>query len=1175
MATAATRLRLNNIKLVGFKSFVDPTTVPFPSDLVAIVGPNGCGKSNIIDAVRWVMGESSAKNLRGESMADVIFNGSADRKPLGQASIELTFDNPNGAIGGQYAEYSQISIKRQVTRDGQSSYYLNGVKCRRRDITDIFLGTGLGPRSYAIIGQGTISRIIEAKPEELRVYLEEAAGISKYKERRRETENRIRHTRDNLDRLNDLREELEKQLNRLNRQAKAAERYKELKVEERQYKAQLLALRWQTINEQLGQYEGIISEYELQLEAARTEQTSADANIEKFREALHDDQEAFNGVQEQFYSIGAEVARLEQSLQHHRERQQQLQTDLAQSETALQEAEHHWQQDSERLTVVKAELAEIEPEYEMIAKADEASQEQLFDAEQVMQDWQARWDSFSENAALAQQQAEVEQTRIQHFEQTIQSIRQRVAKQQDEKERMANNRYPAEIETLQGQSETLAGEQTELEAQVQSALERINEQRQANKSITRQLDESRGELQRLKGRQASLEALQQAALGQQNDNVSGWLEQHHLSDNARLAQGLDVTEGWEKAVEVVLGENLQAVCVDGFDPLTGIIEQLDKGSITFIDTSRQQQSSSVNAELLSSKVSSNVELSSLLGGVYIADSLTQALSLRDNLSAHESVVTRDGLWLSQTWLRVAKDVDKDAGVIARERELKQLADTIDEQSQLVKDYDSQLDSGREALQSLEAEREELQKTAATISNQLGDVKADLRVKQSRFEQVQQRVNQIEQEIADQQATSEEASTELASARQIWQQAMETLENNVEMREALELERDEYREALDHAKHRARDDRNKAQELSVRLQVLRTELDTKQQHQERMQQQMTQLRERKAYLDQSLEGSDEPIIEFQQQLETALEQRLVAEESLTSAKEKLSTTESQLRQQEELRHLAEKRAEEIRTTLDAKRMEWQEQKVRRNTIQEQLQEAEENLDEILQAMPEEANVTEWETTLEQISTRIQRLGPINLAAIEEFTTESERKNYLDAQHEDLIEALTTLENAIHKIDKETRARFKDTYDKVNNSFKTLFPKIFGGGSASLDMTGEDLLDTGIAVMARPPGKRNSTIHLLSGGEKALTAIALVFAIFQLTPAPFCMLDEVDAPLDDANVMRYCNLVKEMSADVQFIFISHNKVAIEMADHLAGVTMKEPGVSRMVSVDIDEAMALAED
>ncbi|WP_166366668.1 chromosome segregation protein SMC [Pseudomonas akapageensis] len=1161
-------MRLKCIKLAGFKSFVDPTTVNFPSNMAAVVGPNGCGKSNIIDAVRWVMGESSAKNLRGESMTDVIFNGSTSRKPVSQASIELVFDNSDSTLVGEYAAYAEISIRRKVTRDSQNTYFLNGAKCRRRDITDIFLGTGLGPRSYSIIEQGMISKLIEAKPEDLRNFIEEAAGISKYKERRRETESRIRRTHENLERLTDLREELERQLERLHRQAQAAEKYQEYKAEERQLKAQLSALRWQALNEQVGQREAVIGDQEIAFEALVAEQRNADASIERLRDGHHDLSERFSLVQGRFYSVGGDIARVEQSIQHGQQRLRQLQDDLKEAERSRLETESHLGHDRTLLATLGEELAMLEPEQEMTSAAAEEAAAALEESESTMHGWQEQWDSFNTRSAEPRRQAEVQQSRIQQLEQSMERLAERQRKLSEELALLAADPEDAAILEL---GEQLASSELlleELQARDEQQVERLEALRNALQQATQAQQQAQGELQRLNGRLASLEALQQAALDP-GTGTAQWLREQGLDQRPRLAEGLRVESGWELAVETVLGADLQAVLVDD---VSGIdVAGFTQGDLRLIDPGRDAVR--LPGSLLD-KVESQVDLAPWLAQVKPVEDLDAALALRSRLAPGESLISRDGYWIGRHFLRVCRASDAQSGVLARGQELQSLGLEQGEREAALASLEEQLQSLREQQLHEEDSREQLRRRLQEEARQQGELKAQLSAGKAKVEQLVLRRRRLEEELtelAEQRAIEHE---QLGESRLQLQDALDIMAQDTEQRELLLAQRDSLRERLDRVRQEARQHKDHAHQLAVRLGSLRAQHDSTRQALERLELQSERLSEKREQLCLNLEEGEAPLEELRLKLEELLERRMAVDEEMRQARMQMEDADRELRDAEKRRSQAEQQSQLLRGQLEQHRMEWQGLSVRRKALQEQLHEDGYDLHGVLATLGSDANEQEAEQELERIDARIQRLGAINLAAIDEYQQQSERKRYLDAQDADLVEALDTLENVIRKIDKETRNRFKDTFDQINGGLQALFPKVFGGGSAYLELTGEDLLDTGVTIMARPPGKKNSTIHLLSGGEKALTALALVFAIFKLNPAPFCMLDEVDAPLDDANVGRYANLVKEMSQTVQFIYITHNKIAMEMADQLMGVTMHEPGCSRLVAVDVEEAMAMVD-
>jgi chromosome segregation protein len=1169
-------MSLDQIKLAGFKSFVDPTTVKFPSNLTGIVGPNGCGKSNIIDAVRWVMGEGSAKHLRGESMADVIFNGSSGRKPVGQASIELTFDNSDARFGGEYASFSKISVRRTVDNSGQSSYHLNGTRCRRRDILDVFLGTGLGPRSYAIIEQGTISRVIEAKPEELRVHLEEAAGISKYKERRRETETRMRHTQENLDRLSDLRDELDKQLAHLKRQANAAERYKVFKEESKSLKAQLNVMQWQALQQQAEQQQQAIQAQENALQAEIAKLRQVDAASEQDRVALHEQSEQFNQVQSRYYAVGTEIAKAEQEIQHRQERQQQITTDLNEIVAQLQQNQQEITQDQQKITELTEQLAEAEPKLATQQQRYQQSAAKYDQAQQDMQALQQQWDEFNHNAAVSAQKAEVEQTRIHHLEQKLVTLKERKTRLQFEYDELEYDSIEAEIKQIEQECLVFESDQQQQQQHLASLNAKREEQSQTLKTAQAQLQQARDELQQTKGKLASLEELQAASLRDLSETTQQWLAEHSLTDAKRLAQALDVAPGWEKAVEVVLGPYLQGICVDAPMDLMQQTAQLDQLSVTLVGQDKDNTVLAVSDDSLASKVNCHYPVVKQLASILLADDVAQALQKLPELTEQQSIITRDGIWLSHAWVRIGgMQQDKHAGVLARERELQDLQQSIQTQQANVTSAEQQVHGAQEKLEYLRQQTDKQQTTITELKIQLNEAKSQLNSRQQQLRQVVQRAEHLDEEIIELEQQIADDECLLTSARAAWQQAIEAVDTDSDKRENLMQMRQQSQAQLDEARIQAQLDKEGLHELQMQIQSANTQLTSLQGALERFNKQSTTLTQKQSELQQNLATLQAPLEQLRADLKSYLEKRLTEETALTKARQQVEALEHNIREQAQQRQSLDGNTQNIRSQLEQLRIDLQSISVKQATLLEQLQESGFILQEVINALPEGAKINVWQENIAEIERKIQRLGAINLAAIEEFASQSERKQYLDAQHADLSQALETLENAIRKIDRETRTRLQETFETINRTFSQLFPKIFGGGSACLELTGDDLLNAGVAVTARPPGKRNSSIHLLSGGEKALTAIALVFAFFQLNPAPFCMLDEVDAPLDDVNVGRFCEIVKSMSEQVQFVVITHNKVTMEMMNQLMGVTMHEPGVSRMVTVDVESAVALTEE
>lgn len=1165
-------MRLKQIKLAGFKSFVDPTSVPFPENLTAIVGPNGCGKSNLIDAVRWVMGESSAKNLRGDSMTDVIFNGSTSRKPVGQASIELVFDNSDGTVQGEYANYAEISIRRTVTREGQASYFLNGTKCRRKDITDIFLGTGLGPRSYAIIEQGMISRLIESKPQELRIFLEEAAGISKYKERRRETENRIRHTRENMERLSDIREELGKQLAHLQRQANAANKYKEFKQQERTLKSELSALKWRKFHGQVETLSHEISKLETELEARIAEQRHADNQIEQTREQHIELTDSFNAAQGRYYGIGADIARLEQGIAHKKERRGQLNEDLQQVTSSLKHLMEQMNQDETQIEDLQSKLLESEPELEIQQQTLEQAQEVLVEIEASMLDWEGEWDEFNQSSSENSQKMEVERTRIQHFERVIERLAKRIENHEQELEQLQSepgedSMMEAAVELSKAEEETAV-----LTESVESLMEQITSSREQRRGRQSEVDRCRSELQKVQSRHISLTALQKAALGTDNKAVESWLSQNQLETNNKLAQNIKVASGWERAAEMVLGNYLDAVVMDSFDEVLEGFNELAAGNLTLITQQTQNASAELAGTSLLSKIENVDNVAHIVADVIACDSLPQAMEIRSQLKPGQSVITRDGLWLGPNWARIAREDANEDSVLEREAELESLTLELETLEAKLEELTELADVEREQLGDLENQWEEKQRLLGVANKRYSELRAQVGSQQAKLEQVSRRKESLNKEMVDltQQLQTDEQL--LSQSRATLEKLVDAMAGDMEKKENLSRLKDEKRIAVEQARSQVQTAKDQSHQIELKVANIKSEINSVQSTNQRMHGQISELQTRKLSLEENLQSVSSPDEDMQIELEAALEKRLESEQELAKAREALEEVDKKIRSFEKSRHEAEQSAQSVRSRLERLKMQWSENSTMQKNQAETLSGEDQDIESILANMEEGANEDEWQQRLEKVAARIQRLGAINLAAIEEHEQQSERKVYLDAQFEDLEESLETLEGVIKKIDKETRTRFKETFDKVNAGMKELFPKVFGGGHAYLELTGEDLLDTGVAVMARPPGKRNSTIHLLSGGEKALTALSLVFSIFRLNPAPFCMLDEVDAPLDDANVGRFCKLVKEMSETVQFIYITHNKVSMEMASALAGVTMQEPGASRLVAVDVDEAAQL---
>ncbi|MGA2860661.1 MAG: chromosome segregation protein SMC [Steroidobacteraceae bacterium] len=1165
-------MRLNKVRLAGFKSFVDPTSVHLPGNLIGVVGPNGCGKSNIIDAVRWVMGELSARHLRGDSMSDVVFNGSSARKPVGTAAVELVFDNSDGKIGGAYASYNEISLKRTVSRDGTSAYYINGGRCRRKDITQLFLGTGLGSRSYAIIEQGMISRVIEARHDDMRLFIEEAAGVSLYKERRRETEMRMAETRENLARLQDLRDEIDKQIRHLQRQANIARRYQELKAQERTLTAELLALRLRELDSGAAVQDGAVRECELDMQQALAEQRSAEAAIEKQRACHTELSEAAAQVQGRYYELGAEVTRTEENIRYTRELRERARNDLSQVNDNLGSIAQQIVRDEEQLAALRAEIAELEPLVDARRASEQLATSGLADAEAELAAWQQHWESFNRDLGAAGQSAEVESARIEQLE----SQRHRLQAQADrlslELDALTSQRADAPIDGLTEREAAARAVADTLARELEAALTQVQKLRSAQQSADGRLEALRQEREQARAELMSLEALQQAALREKNARAGAWLSALAVSARQpRLAETLDVEAGWERAVETVLGDYLEAVGVAALDQLESSLPGLDGGSVTFFE--HAAAGAAGRAGTLAAWVRGPQAVRSLLEPVRTAQSLSVALRQRSQLADGESLITAAGEWVGRDWLRVNRGGDVHAGVLEREHRLKALRELCITADERVRRLEQDIVSLRAQLGVSEQHRDATQARIHGVHREHAELRGRLEALKARLEEAALRRARIEAEQAEVALDMTRAQDGLARARAAHGEAMEALARLHEQQLELESERELRREQAALTRERAQAAQRDLHDSLIRLESRRSAQGSMAGALSRLLEQRAALQAQAQSLERSLADGDAPVAELEVRLQDHLARRLEVEAELASARRQLEDCDSELRALEQRRLSAEQHVAAAREAMEQARLAAQESRVRRESLFEQFAATQCELSAVLDKMDPEADIKVWDSRLAERREDLEKLGQVNLTAIDELAEQTERKNYLDRQFADVNDALATLDQAMHKMDRETRTRFEDTFNRINAGLQEKFPRLFGGGHAYLELVGEDPLAAGVAVMARPPGKRNSTIAQLSGGEKALTAVALVFSIFDLNPAPFCLLDEVDASLDEQNVGRYCEIVREMSSRVQFIFITHNKVTMELASQLIGVTMNEPGVSRLVAVDIDEAMKLA--
>ncbi len=1171
-------MRLKQINLAGFKSFVDPTHIPVPGQLVGIVGPNGCGKSNVIDAVRWVLGETSARHLRGETMQDVLFNGSGQRQPVNRASVELVFDNSLGKAGGQWASYAEISVRRVLNRDADSSYYVNNIHVRRRDVADIFLGTGLGSRAYAIIEQGMISRVIEAKPEELRVFLEEAAGVSKYRERRRETELRLRDTRDNLLRVEDIRQELDKQLEHLQAQAEVATSYHELQGQLRSTQNLLWLLRRQEAAAQRARHTREIERLGLELEAETAHLREIEKRLEAMRAQHYRASDDVQTAQGAFYESNAETARLEQEIAHQRENRNRVEREIVELQTQLE-------RDRGQMAVAQGELAQwresLGEASERLTAFEEVARveaDKLPVAEETFRATRNRHDELLRALALAEQKLEVEQTKRTHAIQLLEQLGQRAQRLRDEREALE----PANADRLAQVQEEISGLEKALQAARETLMAQESGLPQAEQAAREADAALEAERQRMSGLEARLHALTQLQERlARGANTEGWLGTHGLDQAPRLWQGIRIEAGWEDALEAVLRERLNAIALEHLTQTETWFAEPPPGKVAVFALSNaglEPGQAWAGYEPLHRYVSCNdrrteAAVGEWLHQVYIVPSTGEGLTARAELPAGAMLVTREGHTFTRHSVSFHAPDTELHGVLSRQREIEELEGAMKTLREEVADLRGQAALAEEEVS---AHRTRLDELRQTISNQQQHHHAlqmeALRLAQMN-ERVTERTRQITEELAEVEAQTRAANEtgQVADAR-----SAELRAEANELGEQVALANDLYRRAeavLDLQRKALQEARDAAQQATFHKHTCDNKINEIENSIKAVYQSTERLSGTLLARQQELSGYQEATL--QEQLQKALALRAAREQTLAQARDAQEGLEGQLKTVDEERHACEQKLEPLREKVADTRLKEQEARLNEAQYAQQLAEAGAREEELAASLEKGTRPSTLQAEIGRLNEEITALGAVNLAALEELQTARERKDYLDAQSLDLTEAMATLEDAIRRIDRETRERLQQTFDEVNRHFSELFPALFGGGNAHLILTGEEILDAGIQVTAQPPGKKNTSIHLLSGGEKALTALALVFSLFQLNPAPFCLLDEVDAPLDDHNTGRFCDLVKKMSQQSQFLFISHNKITMEVGEQLLGITMQEPGVSRVVAVDIEEAMKLTEE
>ena len=1167
-------MRLTDIKLAGFKSFVDPTSISIPGGLVGVVGPNGCGKSNIIDAVRWVLGESRASALRGDSMQDVIFNGSSLRDPVARCSVELAFDNSLGKATGAWSQYAEISVKRVLQRDGESAYFINNTHVRRRDVQDIFLGTGLGPRAYGIIEQGMISRLIDAKPEDVRVFLEEAAGISKYKERRRETEHRLADTRENLARVNDIRQELEVQIEKLDRQAQIARSYQQLSAEKQQKQNLLALLRRNEARNEAEKQARDVERTVLDLEAQTASLREVERELEEARVEHYAAGDAVNAAQAALYQANAEVSRLESEIRFATETRQRIEAQLAQGRELREAGENQAAELNDAAAMWQARLADARARLEAARERVAAEAARLPRAEQAYRTLQEQLQAHRAKMAQCEKALQLEQAHAAHAERNLQGLATREQRLQGERAQLTAPDAQAmmELEAELEQSHAELQRQQTLLAQLEQAQDRVEQERAAAQQRIQSLER---DLSGLDAKLLTLQDIQRQA--DENRKIQDWLDRHQLSSAPRLWQRIKVEAGWETAVESVLKERLHALELRDAEALQQLLNDPPTARVSaYAAVAEARLAREPGLRPLSDLVSVLDErfrgvVEAWLDGCYAVEGIPD-LDTRLGLAPGRVLVNQEGHQFSRYGVSFHAPDPADSGLLARQREIEALesevhglqAEILAARSELAA-IETRLDEQGQGLVTLRAagaalrqrhherqleqvrrvdERERYANRSARIEAELAEIATHQRAEQSARSAAGEALARVQEELklfGAELETISEAFRQAETALQVQRQALKRAE--MEEQDAGFLDRESS---------------NKINDIN---ESLHTSLE--------------QIKRSIQTLDAlSSELSGLPEERLRDELQQALEAQSERERVLAHARRQQDEIATRLRQHEESRLEREQRLGPLRERIADLRLKEQAARLNLEQYAAQLSEAGADENELSALLKQGQRAGPLQAEITRLTNAINELGAINMAALDELATSRERKHFLDAQATDLTEALEILDTAIRRIDRETRELLQSTFNTVNGHFGQLFPVLFGGGEARLDMTGEDVLDCGVQVIARPPGKKNTSIHLLSGGEKALTAIALVFSMFQLNPAPFCLLDEVDAPLDDANTERFCDLVNKMSEQTQFLFISHNKLTMEMAQQLIGVTMQEQGVSRVVAVDIEQALKLRE-
>lgn len=1139
-------MRLTSIQMSGFKSFVEPTRVVFDLPLTGVVGPNGCGKSNIIDAIRWVLGES-ARNIRGETLDDIIFDGSDARKRLDQASIEVIIDNSLGRIGGEYANFSEIRIRREVSREAehQSRYYINGTHVRRKDVSDLFQGTGLGRGNYAIIAQGMVQGLIEAKPDEMRKYIEEAAGISLYRERRRDTENRIRRTEENLGRLQDILQEHEQRLRHLKQQKGQASKLESLQKEHRARENEWVSLQLQEQRKILEDREKEYAGVEKKRVQEENKLKALNEGFEKKRSECDLNRRSMDEAVALHQQLLADAGSIDQRIRLQRERKGQAIQEIERLDVEIGELEESGEKVREDLQRLEQQHNQNRQELTRIQAEQEKTETLRTGQAETLRQCQEKIDTIREQGGSIREERTREQTQLQQYKNELQHLRETGGAVETSGDPRTALKEKCDAARLSWQ---------QCKEQLEQNWDQIQQARLDLKRHEEALSAAQEQKTQAQGRLASLEALQQAGLTSDSEAHAKALREMRLQGE-RLMNHIEVESGWEFAVETVLAENLEAFCVEGLPetvdetrvPGTSPLMLLDRRSSGVREPDRMS---------LASRVKSPFSLESQLGGVLAAETLEQAYAVRDSLLPHQSIITQSGVWMGPDWVRLPAAEGQAEGALERRREiealgekLKQLESESGEIGQRKQAAEQELRQQEERRSALQAEYDQAFEEFAASKAQLQGLENQaqrLEKLQQNIRQSQNRLQQCERQIKDLDQDSVRADAAHADAQEVLRKSDEAVRRQSEELNRFQLEV------------------NTAQMM----------IETRQQQLSREQNILQRHRIRREQLSQGLAAVQEDE-DLEQRLKKKREKEQEAEEHLRRERAASDQLNSELSELDRKRWESNQRSTELGKDLHDKDLKRQEIQNACEQLLSQLREQECEPEQILKTLPEDADADQWEEKVFRVLRRLERMPPVNMAAAREYDELLEQKNKEEERMNDIQAALEKLNHAMERIDRETRERFRRTFSQVNENLKQMFPRIIGeGGEANLVMTEQNLLSTGIEVRARPPGKRYRNMHMLSGGEQAMVAVSLVLSLFMLNPAPFCILDEVDAPLSDDNLMRFCQILNEMSEQVQFIIVTHNKITMEHVDQLVGVTMNEPGVSRLVTVNVAQAMEMVE-